>query len=103
MSKAKKIVSFIICFVLIAAIAVAAYAIAFTANDYVRLRTGAGPAYTALGQFSPGEIFWVQGGKTGTDKATWFYGNPDENTALYQAGHTYGYAHSAYFDVTTHS
>lgn len=101
MRKAKKFVSFTICFALIAAIAVAAYAIAFTANDYVRLRIGAGPEFKALGQFSPGEIFWVQGGARGTDDATWFYGNPDQNTALYRAGHTFGYAHSGYFDVTT--
>ena len=103
MRKAKKFVSFTICFALIAAIAVAAYAIAFTANGYVLLRNGPGPSYTALGQFTPGEIFWVQGGRAGTDGATWFYGNPDQNTGLYRAGHTFGYAHSGYFDVTTQS
>lgn len=94
MKKFRRIAAFILCFIVIAAMSVTAYAIGAKALGTVNFRSAANTnTSTIYGQFTLGEIFRIQQGVYDTDNILWWYGYPDIGTALYNH---YGYAIRGY-------
>ena len=102
MKTTKKIIAFALCFVLVASIAVTAYAIDYRATVSTPFREGPGYEYTWIGNFKVNDILRVFDGTTGTNGHIWYQGYPDVNTDIYKIkGLTKGWSDSAFFSLVT--
>lgn len=102
MKKTRKIIAFVLFFVLIATISITAYAIDMKVleNHHPILRDAPDKSSTGLGQFEPGDIFHVQHGTYDSSGVCWYGGYPDPSSHPYlSCGHRYGYSIASSFDV----
>lgn len=101
MNKTRKVIAFILCFVLIVSLAVTAYAIDMTANTNAPFRDQPDDQATLIGFIFAGEILRVQ---HATDNGAWYYGYPDPTATLYILfGARKAYSRSSYYSVTQYS
>lgn len=101
MNKTKRLIAFLLCFVLIASLAVTAYAIDMTANIDAPFMDQPDDQSTFIGFIYAGEILRVQ---SATDNGVWYYGYPDTNATLFGLfGDRRAYSRSWYYSVMHHS
>ena len=100
MKKFRRIATFILCFVVIAAMSVTAYAIQMKAKGSPRFRDAPSTSGTILAQFDPGDLFQVQSGTYDSSGDLWYKGYPDETSNPYSVcGWRLGYSIASSFDV----
>lgn len=100
MNKTKRLIAFLLCFVLIASLAVTAYAIDMTANTDAPFMDQPDDQSTCIGFIHPGEILRVQ---NATNNGVWYYGYPDPTAELgILFGPRKAYSRSCYYSVTQH-
>jgi len=94
MKRIRLAVSLVVCFILIAALSVTAYALGLRSIGTTLFHSTTSTSYiTRLGQFESGEILWEQQGVYDIEHMLWWYGYPDSNTGIYNY---YGYAIPGY-------
>lgn len=90
--KTKRIVSFVLCLVVVLTLTVSAYAIGFTAKRAVFVRRGHDTSQEIIGQLNSGDVFWLEGPHYGSGVGKWYRGYPVSGNLYDTFGEVRGYA-----------